>query len=63
MRIPLANLLSKSPLPRVGELMTSVRTCADKVPELVRALNAGDQALVERLAKETSAPPRTTPYM
>ena len=54
MRIPLANLLSKSPLPRVGELMTSVRTCADKVPELVRALNAGDQALVERLAKETS---------
>lgn len=54
MRIPLANLLVKSPLPRVGELMTAVRACADKVPELIDHLARGDQAGVERLAKETS---------
>ncbi len=54
MRIPLANLLVRSPLPRIGELMTHVLTCADKVPALVDALLEGDQASVDRLAKETS---------
>lgn len=54
MRIPLANLLAKSPLPRIGELMAAVRSCADKVPPLIEALLHGDQAGVERLAKETS---------
>lgn len=54
MRIPLANLLAKSPLPRIGELMAAVRKCADKVPPLIDALLQGDQAGVERLAKETS---------
>jgi len=54
MRIPLANLLVKSPLPRIGELMSAVHACAAKMPDLMRALAAGDQATVERLAKETS---------
>ncbi len=54
MRIPLANLLVKSPLPRVGEMMATVKECAQKVPELVGCLLRGDQAGVERLAKETS---------
>ncbi|MCB9600179.1 MAG: TIGR00153 family protein [Sandaracinus sp.] len=54
MRIPLANLLVKSPLPRVNEMMVTVKACAQKVPELVGYLLRGDQAGVERLAKETS---------
>ena len=54
MRSFLANLLVKSPLPRIGELMAAVRLCAEKVPELVEALLAGDRAGVDRLAKETS---------
>ena len=54
MRIPLANLLVKSPLPRIGELMDASRACADKLPLLVEALVAGDQAGLDRLAKETS---------
>ncbi len=54
MRIPLARLLVKSPLPRVAELMAAVRACADKVPELIERLQVGDQAGVARLAKETS---------
>lgn len=54
MRIPLARLLVKSPLPRVVDLMAAVRACADKVPELIERLQAGDQAGVARLAKETS---------
>jgi predicted phosphate transport protein (TIGR00153 family) len=54
MRIPLAHLLVKSPLPRINELMAHVIACADKVPELTAALLEGDQAGVDRLAKETS---------
>jgi predicted phosphate transport protein (TIGR00153 family) len=54
MRIPLANLLVKSPLPRVSEMMVKVRACAANVPDLVAHLLRGDQAGVERLAKETS---------
>lgn len=54
MRIPLAHLLVKSPLPRIGELMAQVMACADKVPALTAALLEGDQAGVDRLAKETS---------
>ena len=54
MRIPLANLLAKSPLPRIGEHMIAVRACADKVPELLEALIAGDRAVLDRLTKETS---------
>ncbi len=53
-RIPLANLLVKSPLPRIGEQMERVRACAAKVPLLIEHLSAQDQAGVERLAKETS---------
>ena len=54
MRIPLANLLIKSPLPRVAELMKAVRACANKVPEMIDYLQRGDQPGLERLAKETS---------
>lgn len=54
MRIPLANLLVRSPLPRIGELMDEVVLCSEKVPEIVEALIAGDQPAVERLAKEAS---------
>ncbi|MEM9069337.1 MAG: TIGR00153 family protein [Myxococcota bacterium] len=54
MRIPLANLLVKSPLPRISELMTAVRATADKVPVIIEHLQDGDQAGVDRLAKETS---------
>lgn len=54
MRIPLANLLGKSPLPRVNELMAAVRAAADKVPMITDLLIEGDQAGVERVAKETS---------
>lgn len=54
MRIPLANLLVKSPLPRIGELMEAVQACADKLPPLVEAAIAEDSAGLDRLAKETS---------
>ena len=54
MRIPLANLLVKSPLPKIGELMDAVRVCSDQMPELIEAVIRGDQPSVERLAKETS---------
>ena len=54
MRIPLANLLVRSPLPRIHEQMETVTRCAAKVPELVASLIDGDQASVERIAKETS---------
>ncbi|MEM6958095.1 MAG: TIGR00153 family protein [Myxococcota bacterium] len=54
MRIPLANLLVRSPLPRIGELMAKVEACAAYVPLLAEALLEGDQATVDRLAKETS---------
>ncbi len=54
MRIPLANLLVKSPLPKVEEAMTAVLRCSEEVPALIDALIAGDQVLVEQLAKKIS---------
>jgi len=55
MRIPLANLLARNPLPKVGDLMVEVIRTSDGVEELIRLLGEGDQAGVERVAKEISA--------
>ncbi len=55
MRIPLAHLLVKSPLPRIADQMKAVSACVDRVPELVQALVDGDQAAIERLARDASA--------
>jgi len=54
MRIPLANLLARNPLPKVGDLMTEVIRTSDRVRELIELLAAGDQAGVQRVAKEIS---------
>lgn len=54
MRIPLANLLVRSPLPRVETLMDRVEQCVGCVPQLVELLIAGDAAGVERMAREVS---------
>ena len=54
MRIPLANLLARNPLPKVGDLMTEVIRTSDLVQDLIELLSQGDQAGVERLAKEIS---------
>lgn len=54
MRIPLANLLARNPLPKVGDLMSEVIRTSDKVRELIELLAAGDQTGVERVAKEIS---------
>ncbi|MGB8328749.1 MAG: TIGR00153 family protein [Polyangiales bacterium] len=54
MRIPLANLLARNPLPRVSELMTQVMNTSNRVEELIGLLAKGDQAGVERVAKEIS---------
>jgi len=54
MRIPLANLLVRSPLPRIGEIMHQVVVTSEQVPRMIDALIAGDQEAVDRLAKETS---------
>lgn len=55
MRIPLAHLLVKSPLPQVAVQMAAVNRCVDRVPELIQALIDSDQAAIERLAREASA--------
>ena len=54
MRIPLANLLVRSPLPRVGDLMREVENCVACVPELIDLLVAEDRAGLERAAREVS---------
>ena len=54
MRIPLANLLVRSPLPGVGTLMERVERCVACVPQLIDLLIAGDSAGLERVAKEVS---------
>ncbi len=54
MRIPLANLLVRSPLPRIGELMDAVLATSKEVPQLIDYLIEGDQAAIDRLAKEIS---------
>jgi predicted phosphate transport protein (TIGR00153 family) len=55
MRIPLANLLARNPLPKVGDLMAEVIRASGRVEELIELLGKGDQAGVERVAKEISA--------
>jgi len=55
MRIPLANLLARNPLPKVHDLMAEVIRTSEGVRELIQLLAQGDQAGVERLAKEISA--------
>ncbi|MGB8224142.1 MAG: TIGR00153 family protein [Polyangiales bacterium] len=54
MRIPLANLLARNPLPRVSELMTQVVETSNQVQVLIELLAKGDQAGVERVAREIS---------
>lgn len=54
MRIPLANLLVRSPLPRIGALMDAVVATSEKVPALIESLIEGDQGAIARLAKEVS---------
>lgn len=54
MRIPLANLLVRSPLPQVGALMEAVEECVGCVPELIELLIAEDAAGLERVAREVS---------
>ena len=54
MRIPLANLLARNPLPKVSDLMKEVITASERIPELIALHEKGDQAGVERLAKEIS---------
>lgn len=54
MRIPLANLLVRSPLPDVRMLMSAVNECLRPVPELVDRLIAGDRPGIERIAREIS---------
>ncbi|MBT8468011.1 MAG: TIGR00153 family protein [Myxococcales bacterium] len=54
MRIPLANLLVRSPLPQIGVLMDAVDECVAQVPPLIDCLTAGDTAGLERIAREVS---------
>ena len=54
MRIPLVNLLVRSPLPRIESLMDEVSACAKLVPQLVERLIDGDRAAIDELAKEIS---------
>ncbi len=54
MRIPLAHLLVKSPLPRIPVFMERVVACCEQVPEMVGCLVDGNQAGVGRIAKEVS---------
>ena len=54
MRIPLAHLLVKSPLPGIVPLMHAVNECANGVKPLVESLIAGDQDEVVRQAKHLS---------
>ncbi len=54
MRIPLANLLVRSPLPQVSTLMVAVQECVGMLPSLIELLIAGDRAGLERVAREVS---------
>ena len=54
MRIPLANLLVKSPLPRISDMMDEVVACVERVPALIDQLISADQAAIETMAKEIS---------
>mgnify|MGYP001828356919 FL=1 len=54
MRIPLANLLVRSPLPQVSTLMVAVQECVGQLPSLIELLIAGDRPGLERVAREVS---------
>jgi predicted phosphate transport protein (TIGR00153 family) len=54
MRIPLANLLVRSPLPQVSMLMVAVQECVGQLPSLIELLIAGDRPGLERVAREVS---------
>lgn len=54
MRIPLANLLVRNPLPGIGPLMDRVVECAAEVEPLIEKLVAGDQDAVVKQAKRIS---------
>lgn len=54
MRISLASLIVKSPIPHVGEVMDRVVQCSELVPPLIEALIEADQERVRDLAKEIS---------
>jgi predicted phosphate transport protein (TIGR00153 family) len=54
MRPWLGNLLVKSPLSRLTEIMDRVVACSDLVPELIDQLIAGDQPGVRETAREIS---------
>ena len=53
-RIPLANLLVRSPLPQFTQLLDAVQRTADCVPELLSLLVAQDYRGLERMAREVS---------
>lgn len=53
-QIPLLNLLVKSPLPEVVNLMDRVQVCADNVPELVDRAIQNDYEAVGKIAKRIS---------
>lgn len=54
MRIPLASLLVRSPLPGIVPLMDRVVECAGEVQPLIQRLVEGDQAAVVEQAKQVS---------
>ena len=54
MRISLAHLLIKSPLPHIVHLMDQVTQTANRVPELIDLLIANDHLALERVAREVS---------
>lgn len=54
MQIPLLNLLVKSPLPEVVNLMDRVQVCADYVPELINRAIQNDYDGVREIAKTIS---------
>ena len=54
MRIPLANLLVRSPLPQVSTLMEAVEQCVASLPILIDLLIDEDRDGLERVAREVS---------
>ncbi len=54
MRIPLFNLLARSPLPRIEEMMKEVVACSDQLPELIEHLINQDFPAVNKTAKSIS---------
>lgn len=54
MRFHFSSLIVRSPLPQIHVLMDRVVDCCQKLPTLVDAVVASDQAQVEAIAKEIS---------